>query len=344
MKSSHLSPLILLLFVCCLTSASPKARNWDKVLDRYEILCQECLDLKRQADSGKEIPKHRFSKLIRELNSLKSELKEASGQMSEEQEERFALIRDRFLEAQSPRQRDTQPVAKPAEVKAQAVAPPQIIVLQRPLSRQQPPPPVNPEDYVVERPAKQIPCPEQLEWAHDDALEVPLPQKKPASLSVLLGRKYFLSGIVCVSVYPKPSYSILLALDPLDAPLGAYIRAGSNFAPRGYDYDCLSDGTTSYGTIWTSGSTSYFTAQASIGPCYRINGRLRAYAGLGYGSALTLWEDSSGKWARVADRSPKGLLFELGSIFNMGRVNLSLSYSCTALKLSELLLGIGYDF
>ena len=161
---------------------------------------------------------------------------------------------------------------------------------------------------------------------------------------MLLGRKYFLSGIVCVSVYPKPSYSILLALDPLDAPLGAYIHAGSNFAPRSYDYDCLSDGTTSYGTIWTSGRTSYFTAQASIGPCYRINGRLRAYAGLGYGSALTLWEDSSGKWARVADRSPRGLLFELGSIFNMGRVNLSLSYSCTALKLSELLLGIGYDF
>ena len=51
-----------------------------------------------------------------------------------------------------------------------------------------------------------------------------------------------------------------------------------------------------------------------------------AYAGLGYGSALTLWEDSSGKWARVADRSPKGLLFELGSICNMGRLNLSSSY------------------
>ena len=76
------------------------------MLDRYEILCQECLDLKRQADSGKEIPKHRFSKLIRELNSLKSELKEASGQMSEEQEERFALIRDRFLEAQNPKPQD----------------------------------------------------------------------------------------------------------------------------------------------------------------------------------------------------------------------------------------------
>ena len=344
MKASRLSALILLLFVCCLTSASPKARNWDKVLDRYEILCQQCLELKRQADSGKEIPKHRFSKLIRELNSLKSELKEASGQMSEEQEERFALIRDRFLEAQSPRQRDTRPVAKPPTVNAQALALPQIIVLYRPLTRQLPPPPVKPEDYVVEHPAKQIPCPEQLEWAHIDALEVSRPQKKPASRSVLLGRKFYLSGIACVSIYPKPSYSILLALDPLDAPLGAYIHAGSNFAPRSYDYDCLSDGTTSYGTIWTSGRTSYFTTQASIGPCYRINSRLRAYAGLGYGSALTLWEDSSGKWARVADRSPRGLLFELGSIFNMGRVNLSISYSCTALKLSELQLGIGYSF
>ena len=68
------------------------------------------------------------------------------------------------------------------------------------------------------------------------------------------------------------------------------------------------------------------------------------FAGLGYGSALTLWEDSSGDWARVADLSPRGLLFETGTIFNLGRVNFCLSYSCTALRLSELQLGIGYDF
>ena len=207
-----------------------------------------------------------------------------------------------------------------------------------------PPPPINPEDYVVELPQKPVSGPQQLVWEHSDGLDVPLPEKKPASKSLLLGRKNYLSGIVCISIYPKPSYGLLLALDPIDARLGAYARASSNFASRGYDYDCMSDGTTSYGTIWTSGDASYFTAQASLGPCYRLNNWLRLYGGLGYGTALTLWEDTSGRWARVLDRSPRGLLFEAGAIFNLGRVNFSLSYSCTAFRISELQLGLGYNF
>ena len=71
MKSCRSALCFVLLLVSCLTFASPKARNWDKVLDRYEILCQQCLELKQQADSGQEIPKHKFSKLVRELNTLK---------------------------------------------------------------------------------------------------------------------------------------------------------------------------------------------------------------------------------------------------------------------------------
>ena len=344
MKSCRSALCFVLLLVSCLTFASPKARNWDKVLDRYEILCQQCLELKQQADSGQEIPKHKFSKLVRELNTLKSELKEASGQMSVEQAERFASIRDRFIEAQGSKKREEAPVPPAPAVQAPAIAPTQIIVLQRPVTRQMPPPPINPEDYVVELPQKPVSGPQQLVWEHSDGLDVPLPEKKPASKSLLLGRKNYLSGIVCISIYPKPSYGLLLALDPIDARLGAYARASSNFASRSFGYDCLSDGTTSYGTIWTSGEASYFTAQASLGPCYRLNNWLRLYGGLGYGTALTLWEDTSGRWARVLDRSPRGLLFEAGAILNLGRVNFSLSYSCTAFRISELQLGLGYNF
>ncbi|MGM9791446.1 MAG: hypothetical protein ACI3Y4_03470 [Candidatus Cryptobacteroides sp.] len=344
MKFCRSALCLVFLLVCSLTFASPKARNWDKVLDRYELLCEKCLELKRLSDSGQDIPKHKFSKLIKELNALKNEVRDASGQMSEEQAERFASIRDRFLEAQGARKRETQPIPPAPAVQAPAMAPPQIIVLQKPVTRQLPPPPINPEDYVVELPQNPITGPQLLDWEQCDGLEIPMPEKKPASKSMLLGRKNYLSGIVCISIYPKPSYGLLLALDPLESRLGAYVRASSNFAPRGYGYDCLSDGTTSYGTIWTSGEVSYFTAQASLGPCYRLNNWLRLYGGLGYGTALTLWEDSSGGWARVLDRSPRGLLFEAGTIFNLGRVNFSLSYTCTALRLSELQLGLGYNF
>ena len=344
MKTCRSALCFVLILVSCLTFASPKARNWDKVLDRYEILCRQCLELKQQADSGKEIPKHKFSKLVRELNILKIELKEASGQMSEEQSKRFASIRDSFLEARDSPKSETKPVPQAPVLVAPAIAPPQIIVLQRPISRQQPPPPIKAEDYVVERPQRQIPCPELLEWAHRDSLEVCRQEKKPASRSALLGRKFYFSGLACISVFPKPSYGLLLALDPIDSRIGVYARASSNFAFRDFDYDCLSDGTTSYGTIWTSGESSYFIAQASLGPCYRINEWLRVFGGLGYGSALTLWEDSSNHWARVADCSPRGVLFELGTIINLGRVNFSCSYSCTALQLSELQLGLGYNF
>lgn len=338
---------VLALLLCCvLTFASPKARNWDKVLDRYENLCDKCLELKQQADSGQNISKSKFSKLIKDLNSLKSELKEASGQMSPEQAERFAQIRDRFLEAQGlkPKVRNEQPVPQAPKIQASALAPTQIIVLQRTIQQTLPSSGIKPEDYIVELPEKQPNCPSLLEWESHDSLRLPKLERIAASKSSLLGRKFFFSGIVCVSVLPKASYGLLIALDPVESRLGGYIRMSSNFAARKHDYDCLSDGSTSYGCIWTSGKTIYSTAQIGLGPCLRVNDWLRLYSGLGYGSIVTLWEDSSGQWARVLDYSPRGLLAEVGAIVNFGKLDLSLGISCTALKVSELQLGLGYNF
>lgn len=70
--------------------------DWDKVLDRYEALCDQCIDLKLRAESGEKVSGAEFSRLIGNLNNLRKLLREDSGSMSPAQRARFGRIRDRY--------------------------------------------------------------------------------------------------------------------------------------------------------------------------------------------------------------------------------------------------------
>lgn len=74
----------------------PAQTDWDKVLDRYEALCDQCIDLKLRAESGEKVSGAEFSRLIGNLNNLRKLLREDSGSMSPAQRTRFGRIRDRY--------------------------------------------------------------------------------------------------------------------------------------------------------------------------------------------------------------------------------------------------------
>ena len=65
-------------------------KDWDRILDKYESLCESCIQLKLKAEAGEKISKSAFGKLFSSLAELRTELKEGSGSMSEQQRERFA--------------------------------------------------------------------------------------------------------------------------------------------------------------------------------------------------------------------------------------------------------------
>lgn len=92
--------IISIIFLYITQSASgfpmPAQTDWDKVLDRYEALCDQCIDLKLRAESGEKVSGAEFSRLIGNLNNLRKLLREDSGSMSPAQRSRFSRIRDRY--------------------------------------------------------------------------------------------------------------------------------------------------------------------------------------------------------------------------------------------------------
>lgn len=92
--------IISIIFLYITQSAGgftmPAQTDWDKVLDRYEALCDQCIDLKLRAESGEKVSGAEFSRLVGNLNNLRKLLREDSGSMSPAQRSRFSRIRDRY--------------------------------------------------------------------------------------------------------------------------------------------------------------------------------------------------------------------------------------------------------
>ena len=164
-----------------------------------------------------------------------------------------------------------------------------------------------------------------------DSSAVPVRRRKPVGLSV--------SGIFAV-----PDYSGGLMLGWEKYRWGCYVKAVSNFRSPASAYDCLSDGTTSEGYIWTSGRSRVSRLSVTTGLVFRPCDWLSLYTGAGYGSRTLLWEDSSGYWSRVSDRSPSGIAADLGLQFRLRRLRLSAGISTTAFRTCDCELGAGFCF
>lgn len=94
---------LLLLFFAQGTGHSQEGvggSRWDKLLDRYELICRMCLELKADRDSGKELTDARIEPLLEELTALRAELSEARSRMPAAARRRFASIRKMYASGQ----------------------------------------------------------------------------------------------------------------------------------------------------------------------------------------------------------------------------------------------------
>lgn len=71
-------------------------KNWDRILDKYESLCESCLKLKLKAEAGEKVPKASLRSLFSSLSELRAELGSGQGSMSEVQRSRFESIRTKY--------------------------------------------------------------------------------------------------------------------------------------------------------------------------------------------------------------------------------------------------------
>lgn len=177
----------------------------------------------------------------------------------------------------------------------------------------------------------------------DSIVYLPSPADS-AALSGVHGRRGPV-GLAVSVVASFPEYSGGLQVTWEKYRFGAYVRAVSNFRSSGSSYSCLSDGTADDGYIWTSGRSKVARLNITVGVVYRPCSWLNLYAGAGYGSRTLLWEDSSLAWARVSDRSCKGMAADIGLQFRIRRrFRVGAGFSTVAFRTADAEISVGFCF
>lgn len=95
--------LVTLMTLCLATPAAAQsvtaqsADSYDSALDKYESICDRCIELRSRINAGEAVDMSALSTLLSELSSLRATLSGASGNMSAAQAERFYSIRERYI-------------------------------------------------------------------------------------------------------------------------------------------------------------------------------------------------------------------------------------------------------
>lgn len=328
-------------------------KDWDRILDKYENLCESCIQLKLKAEAGEKISKSAFGKLFSSLAELRTELKEGSGSMSEQQRERFASIRARYsavfggTQAVAQEQHEDTPEVHERSGSAHPLTKPFVrndkpiataskdrgreITASQDSSRQRPAPLprlYSPEaDLQFQYPRALAEC-----TYHCDVPRDVVPRRVYGSVSFVM------------AVWPVLSYGGSLSLFDKDTYWGGYVRFHSNFKPVAHSYICSSDSSWEGGTMWPSGNSQISILQASAGVRKNFGPWFGITAGAGYGRKVVLWEDLSGVWAKVQDLSTSNVLLECGLIVDAGPVEIQAGVSTIAFRTISLDFGLGFRF
>lgn len=126
--------------------------------------------------------------------------------------------------------------------------------------------------------------------------------------------------------------------------LGVYASYMSSFGGVSSSYECKSDGSTSFGYFWASGKEKKAAMSLSAGAVLPVYGPVEVYAGAGYGKYTLCWEDTSGGWAKVTDKSHSGLFCEGGVIISFDRFSFSAGMGSVSFKTLIPIIGLGVSF
>lgn len=318
--------LFLLLSVCLLVGqpAFAQSSRLDSALDRYEQICDRCIQLRDRSLRGEQIAPEELRSLLEQVSSLRTALQDGAVDMTAAQRQRFETIRNRYTAA-----------FQPSAGSSQAVPAREIIALPAAIWRQ---------EVMAASPSTL----EYLNFALDGntaeenrdtqgITRVQLKKYEPYA-----SRAKF-SVLALAGWRPEAmSYGAMVCYTA--GRFGAYLKGRFNFAPAASAYNCLSDGTSSGHIIWTTGNESHKAWAAGGGAIVRIAGPLSIYAGSGYGKLSILWEDSAGKWAQVEDLSQQGICADAGLMLSAGMFTALVGVSSIKLKKPTVEVGLGVRF
>lgn len=320
--------------------------DWDAVLDRYEHISEQCLELRAKVVSGAAVADRSLAGLLQELSQLKSTLQGASGKMNPAQRKRFARIRDEYERAvggHAPQQKSKPETGKLKTEIAQPkpvskVPHPNTQLQNRCLALNE----VQPLAVRCNAPSlspKAISLPERRQ-ADAEIHRVPL------QYQAYTRQPQGLHGFVLASVSVPKAYTYGGMAGLAGRRLGMVVSGRSNFQSVAASYRCASDGAIEGGgRFWGDGSTACTTWMVNAGPVIRFGEHLSVFATGGIGAQKHYWHDITGSWAEVSDLSFRGLTLEAGAIASWRHIALSAGISWLhPARQAAAVLGLGFAF
>lgn len=149
-------------------------------------------------------------------------------------------------------------------------------------------------------------------------------------------------AVAQIAAFPSVETGLFLGLKK--GRTGGYLSFRTGFQAVQEDYVCSSDGQADFGHIWASGLSKYTRLTLSGGIIVGNSGGLACYAGAGYGSLGCFWEDVSGQWAKVKDKSFQGILVESGLFWTAGKIVLTAGLSSVSFSTLSPTIGLGICF
>ncbi len=341
MKRAVLSIIALLL----ISPAYVIAQNadWDKVLDRYEDICGQCITLRDRIVAGEPVSDRAVTSLLQELSQLRNTLQNASGSMSDEQKKRFTTIRDSYsgtTTIQESIDEEQTPPTKPQANKPQ----PEQITINEPVQV-----PVF-SGLTIARPTvseQQIMVPSEI-GADEKFSQDQLITETAANQDFDSNNRFPDIEVYIIAGYNRsPVFGGMIAVGHKPFRSG-FISVLTNGSLNSYDYSCLSNGNIQGGGVfWGDGGVAdnelFITGGLSVWS--NRSGIVSVYLGTGYGINEHLWRDISGKWAVVSDLSGRGIVFQAAASFRFNHV--ALSPSLIYMPSTNYILpsiGLGYTF
>ena len=143
-------------------------------------------------------------------------------------------------------------------------------------------------------------------------------------------------------IFPTMSYGATAIATWND--IGAYANYRGNFRKNEYSYSCTSGGDTEYGRIWATGKACASRTVATAGFAMFTSRRFGFRAGAGVTSYTRCWEDVSGQWIKVKDKSFKSPAVDAGIFLIFKPLVISLGATSDFSGHADVQAGVGVRF
>lgn len=131
---------------------------------------------------------------------------------------------------------------------------------------------------------------------------------------------------------------------------GMYVKVKYDFKSLGTDGECTNDASGN----WYTGEIDKNRFAITAGAMYHVAIPVYLYGGIGYGYKNTAWEvydqfnlkeDGQGTlWKKNVDESANGVEAEVGAIYRLKNLAMSLGFQTNSFKYAEVTLGVGIMF